>query len=468
MPRHRPPLRSTVGSLAGLVALTSLAVGGAAAHVGPLEDVATEAPIPQWYVVTVAGVVVGASFLFTSMMADHEALRWVNGLALGARLPGSLGAAARTLLGIASVLALGGIVAVGVVGPAAANENLASLGIWVAWWGGFTIATYSVGNLWPAIDPFRHIAGLVPARPRWDYPEHLGAWPAVAGLLLLVFAEVVSGSTERPRVLAALVGGYAVVTVAGAVAVGAREWFDKADPLAAVFRTYGSMAPLQRTDDGISLRLHGAALTDCDVDDTPGRVAFVVALLWATTFDGLVSTPQWRTLLTPLVDLGVPAVVGYVAVLLGGFAAFYGVYRWAARKSRETADTYVSSDAIARWLAPSLVPIAAGYHVAHFLGYVLALSPAFVAALADPLGTGSAAATFQVAVLPDWFGFLQLGFVLGGHLLAIWVAHSIAFELFPGARQPIRSQYPLIGVMIAYTLVSAWVIVAPTIPTPYV
>ena len=460
-------------SLATFVAVASTAVGTVAAHVGTLEGVSTEAPIPQWYVVTVAGVVVGASFLFTSLMADHRTLRWINTRSVRARWPWSGRRAIDALLGAGSVLGLASLVAVGLVGPASANANLASLGIWVAWWGGFTIATYGLGNAWPAVDPFRRLAGLVaslvPSSPRWTYPDRVGAWPAVVGLLALVFAEVVSGATERPGVLAVLVVGYVLVTAAGTVAVGRRAWFATADPLAAVFRTYGSLAPIQRTAEGISLRLPGAALTDGRIYETPGRVAFVVALLWATTFDGLVSTPVWRALLAPVVAVGVPAVVGYVVALLAGFAVFYGVYRWAARRSRETADTCVTADAIARWLAPSLVPIAAGYHLAHFLGYVVSLSPALLAALADPLGAGAAATgPPQVAVLPDWFGFLQLGAVLAGHLLAIWVAHSIAFDLFPGARQPIRSQYPLVGVMVAYTLVSAWVIVSPTIPTPYV
>ena len=446
--------------------LASLAVGEAAAHVGTLQEASRASDVPQWYVVTVAGVVVGVSFLFTSMMADHAALRWLNGLSLRARLPAGARTLLSWLLGAASVLALAGVIGIGLFGPPVANRNLASLGIWVAWWGGFTIFTYTVGNAWPAIDPFRRLAALVPAGPRWDYPDRLGAWPAVVGLLVLVFAEVVSGSTERPRVLALLVLGYAVVTVAGAVAVGTRTWFDNADPLAAVFRTYGSLAPVQRTADGLSLRLPGAALTDGQVFRKPGRVAFVVALLWATTFDGLVSTPQWRAVLDPLTGVGVPAVLAYVAALAGGFLVFYGVYRWTARACRRAADTYVTETAIERWLAPSLVPIAAGYHLAHFLGYVLSLSPALTAALADPLATSGGAAGFPVAVLPGWFGFLQLGFVLLGHFLAVWVAHSIAFELFPGARQPIRSQYPLIGVMIAYTLVSAWVVVSPTVPTP--
>lgn len=49
--------------------------------------------------------------------------------------------------------------------------------------------------------------------------------------------------------------------------------------------------------------------------------------------------------------------------------------------ARQTAGTAVTSDYIERWFLPSLLPIAAGYHVAHFLGYLLKLSPALFAAV---------------------------------------------------------------------------------------
>ena len=63
---------------------------------------------------------------------------------------------------------------------------------------------------------------------------------------------------------------------------------------------------------------------------------------------------------------------------------------------------------------------------------------------------------------------VSLLFVLGGHVLAIWVAHSLAFELFPGVLAAIRSQYPSVVVMVFYTMTSLWVITQPYAPPPYV
>lgn len=445
--------------LAGVLAVLGLATGRAAAHAGSIESATTTPPIPMWFVVLTAGVVVGSSFLFTSLMADHATLRLVNGLGIRAGLPRTVAGGVRILLRLASVALLVGVVAVGLLGPADPQTNAAALGVWVGWWGGYTMTTYLVGNSWPAIDPIRTLARLVPDVRAREYPENFGAWPAVAGLLGIVWLEVATGVSSNPPLLSAIVVGYVAVTLAGTALVGRARWFDCVDPVAAVFRTYGRLAPIQRTDDGVAFRLPGGALTDGEVPSTPGRPAFVVALLWGTTFDGMVSTPTFQSLVEPLAGAGVPPQLLYLAVLGAGFWVFYSVYRLACRRSRTTADSFVSAGAIERWFAPSLVPIAAGYHLAHFLGYVVSLAPALAATLQSPLAE---LASVPLVALPSWFGLLQLSFVLLGHLLAIWVAHSISFELFPGARQPIRSQYPMILVMIGYTMVSAWVIVSPS------
>jgi hypothetical protein len=69
--------------------------------------------------------------------------------------------------------------------------------------------------------------------------------------------------------------------------------------------------------------------------------------------------------------------------------------------------------------------------------------------------------------MPSWFGGLELAFVLVGHLVAIWVAHATAYDVFPGRLQAIRSQYPFILVMVLYTMVSLWIVSEPSVTPPY-
>ncbi|MFB6302381.1 MAG: hypothetical protein ABEH78_05920 [Haloferacaceae archaeon] len=456
-------MRSAVRAAAVAVLLAALA-DTAAAHAGGLAGSAAGGTVPTWLTVATGGIVVVASFVFASLLTDHETIRAVADWHVRVPVPDAAWSAVTRGLRAATLAALGLVVVAGLVGPAAPTRNLAILVVWVGWWAGYTMSVYTVGSTWGALNPWRTLADLLPRVGRRAYPDRLGVWPAVAGLLALVWLEVVSPVATDPRLLVAVVGAYTVITLAGAAVYGAETWFGRVDPITRVFAAYGRIAPLQRTDDGFALRLPTTALIDPRTDGVPGTAAFVVALLWVTTYDGLVATPAWASAISPFVAAGLPPRLLYLVAAVGGFALFYGVYHRASERVRRTADSYVDADYLARYFAPSLLPIAAGYHVAHFLGYFLGLSPALAVALADPLSPPAAV----LLVAPDWFGSLQLGFVLVGHLLAVWVAHALAFELFPGVLRPIRSQYPYIVVMIVYTMTSAWVVVQPFRQPPFV
>ncbi|MFC7138684.1 hypothetical protein ACFQMA_02390 [Halosimplex aquaticum] len=472
----RRDVRRIAGAAAAFAVAVAALTGRVAAHSGSLGGSVASATVPTWLVILTGGIVVGGSFLFTSLLTDHDAMRGVNWWRLAVPTPARLRRLAVSVLRVASVGVLLLVLATGFVGPRTPTRNFALLLVWVGWWAGYTTTTYLVGNTWPAVNPWTlPVAAARRLRDRLfgdsderALPRHWGVWPAVAGLLALVFLEVVSPVGRDPRLLATVVLGYSLVTVAGAVRYG-DAWFERVDPVSRVFAAYGRVAPLQRGEnadgDGrVTVRLPGTALTEDPVSDRPGEVAFVVALLWVTTYDGLVATPTWAAAVDPLVGLGVPALAVYAVVLLAGFGAFLGVYRLAARKVRDTADTYVTARAIERWFAPALLPIAAGYHLAHFLGYFLGLAPALGTVALSPF----APPTTLALVLPGWFGTVKLLCVLGGHVLAIWVAHSLAFELFPGVLAAIRSQYPSVMVMIFYTMSSLWVITQPYAPPPYV
>jgi len=512
-------VRPTIG-IAVAVAATALAATPAAAHVGSLGAVAGSSAVPLWYVLLAGGAAVGGSFLFTSLLTDHEGVRMVNGWRLPVRLPHSALAGWRRLLGVTGVAVLVAVVLSGLFGPTDPFVSLAVLVVWAGWWAGYTASTYLLGDTWPAANPWRTLAGWgtrvragltgsqpgrEPAEPDGGAadavrvplvgeiavdPARWGAWPSVVGLLALVYVEVTTPLAEDPRLLAGVVLAYTVATVVGAVALGPAVWFGSIDPVSRVFRWYGRIAPFGRLGDdvtgdpsddasepepasaggsgvdperdsapgtaGLELRLPGAGLTRLGA---PARdeTAFVVALLWATTYDGLVSTPAWNDLARPVVSAGVPGLVVYAVLLVGGFGAFLAVYRLAARNARTWADTYVTADYLERWFVPSLVPIAAGYHLAHFSSYFLTLSPALAGVLANPLSPPAPV----FVVVPGWFDTIQLLVVLLGHVLAVWVAHAVALDIFPGRLRPVRSQYPLIVVMVVYTTTSLWIVAQP-------
>lgn len=461
-PDVQPPTMNRRGRRLTLVCAGLLALAGtAAAHGGGLSDGAQRsATVPTWLFLTTGGGVIGASFVLASFVTDRAFIRRVHGWRRGGRLPaeGVLELAGRTV----GVLGLLFVLAVGFLGPAEPMSNAAVLVVWAGWWSGYAMSTYLVGNTWPVLNPWRSLTRPLPSLER-PYPQRLGAWPSVVGLLALVWLEVVSPLADDPQLLATVVVGYTLVTLSGAVVFGEHRWFGTVDPVSRVFRYFGRVAPLYY-DDGVRLRLPGAGLDESKFVTGPAEMGFVVAVLWATTFDGLVATPAWRRLAVAVVEAGVPAHLLYPLAMGAGYLAFLGSYRLAVRYSKRHARTYVPVETLARRFAPPLLAIAAGYHAAHFAGYLLELSPTLVGTVLSPLSPPPPVAV----VLPGWFGGLELALVILGHLLAIWVAHAAAYDVFPGKLQAIRSQYAVVLAMVLYTMFSLWIVSQPYAQPPYV
>jgi len=447
-------------ALAAVLGLSAW-VGVAAAHSGSLR--ATRDPIaaPTWLFLLTGGGVVGVSFLLASFVTDRRFVDAVHDW--GRSLPDP-GRALRVLVRLAAVSVLALTLLVGALDRADGVRNLAILVVWVVWWGGYVASTYLFGNTWSTLNPFRTLAEALPSLDR-PYPDRLGAWPSVAGLLLLVWIEVVTPLADDPQLLAAVLAAYTVVTVAGAVVVGPDSWFEHVDPLARVFRFYGHLAPVGVDQGRLRLRLPGGALPGVVLD---GRddVAFVVTLLFVTTYDGFVATGPWAGGARAVAGVGVPPLLVYLGAYLVGAAVFYLAYRASARLGRQRAETYLSATYLARRFAPSLLPIAAGYHLAHNLGTVLVLSPTVAAVAASPLAPPPSPP--QLAGLPGWFGGLELAFVLLGHLVAVWVAHATAYDLFPSRLQAVRSQYGITAVMVGYTMLSLWIVTEPYVAPPFI
>ncbi|MFB6130526.1 MAG: hypothetical protein ABEJ28_06870 [Salinigranum sp.] len=448
--------------LAAVAALAALALSApAAAHSGAIRTATQETlAVPTWLFLLTGGGVIGASFLLASFVTDRSFVRYLHEWGHTAPSPTR---ALRALLRIGGVAGLAAVFGFGFFGPAEPFRNPAVLLVWVGWWGGYVATTYLVGNTWPALNPFRTIADLLPSL-GVAYPDRLGAWPAVIGLLALVWVEVVTPLADRPRLLATVVLAYSVATVGGAVVFGADRWFGQVDPVSRTVRLYGRVAPFERTDDGIRLRLPGAALRDVRLDG-PDEVAFVVAVLFVTTYDGFVGTGLWGAVARAVAGVGVPPHLVYVVAYLGGFALFYGAYRRSARAARRYGDTYLSAAFLSRRFAPSLLAIAAGYHLAHNLGSFLTLLPTFVVVLGAPLSPPQNPPV--LAGLPEAFVGAELAFVLLGHLLAVWVAHATSYDLFPDRLLAIRSQYGVTLVMVAFTMISMWVVSEPYAAPPF-
>lgn len=445
-------IRQVILTGAAFVLLSSERVG---AHGLGGDGVRETVTLPAWLILMTGGAVVGASFLLSSFLTDRAAIDGLRRANL--TLPDSICRVGRIGRGL-GVVALLALVGIGFLGPQT-GTNLAVLVILVGWWAGYVATVYLIGNTWPALDPMQALAGKLPSFDR-SYPDRLGAWPSVLGLFLLLWVELASPIDRRPRVLAAALVAYIVIGAAVLVTFGRPTWFRSVDPITRLFRYLGAVAPLQKTARGWRLKLPGANLTRFSISGVDER-AFVLAILWATTFDGLVHTATWNESLRAIIGLGIPPIVVYSVGFGTGFILFWGAFRLSIQLGRARANTHLPFGVLADRFAVSLIPIAAGYHLAHSLGYFLAWTPTLLSSAAKPFSPNVA---ITVLAIPPWFDSIGMLAILAGHLVGVWAAHAIAYDLFPGRLQALRSQFGLVAVMVLYTATSLWIVSQPSVP----
>ncbi len=431
----------------------------AAAHAGGLSLTNEPVYVPIWLFIITGGAVIGLSFLIISLATERELINNVNSTCI--KLPHfRINKRMHDFFKIACVFLLVYIILMGFIGPKNPISNFSVLFVWVIWWAGYTMTVYLFGNTWDQINPWKTISSILPSL-NLNYPLNLGSWPASLGLLFFVLIEVGSNVTYSPISLSYIILFYTIITLIGSFLYGYEIWFKHADPLSKFFQCYGNVSLIRSDDNSIYMGLPGLNLIR-GIDDiglpAKHQVLFVITILFITTYDGLVSTQYWvENIISPLSILGFPILSIHLIGLIFGHLIFYLIYHFSIHLTHKISNTYISIPSLSMRFAVSLLPIAAGYHIAHYIGYLLTFFPSFMSAVLLPMNQSP----IPITPLPLWFSLIPLVFILLGHICSVWISHCISFKLFSGRLQPLRSQYPLILVMVIYTMFSLWIISAP-------
>jgi hypothetical protein len=192
----------------------------------------------------------------------------------------------------------------------------------------------------------------------------------------------------------------------------------------------------------------------------PGGAAFVVVVLAGVTFDGLLQTPLWLEIvrLTPVTQ-----TLGTILLPL----LFLGIYLGFVELSRILGGGEVGFRRLAAAYAFSLVPIAIAYQMAHYYTYLLIQGQMIISLVSDPLGWGWN--LFGTADFEPRYGIVGAGFVwysqvaliVAGHVIAVYLAHSISLRLLRDPVRAFRSQLPMLVLMVLYTMTSLWILAQP-------
>lgn len=411
------------------------------------------------------------------------------------------------------------VVAAGLAGNQNPTRNLAPTMVWVVWWVGFAYISALAGNLWAVINPWSALFAWTEALGRrlgggrltlgLPYPRRLGMWPAVVLFAAFAWAELVYGGRTIPAQLAVMITVYSVITWTGMVLFGRPRWLRYDDPFAAAFGLLARFSPTEirvargavcrrcpipcgDSRDGCvdcgecferaapgdrewNLRPFGAGLTRT-ADVSASTVVFTLLLLSTVAFDGFTATPAWARLesalyaaLAPLGDGRLTVV--WTAGLLGfplGFVLVYALFAaWMARAGGGE----LGPGTVARVFVLSLVPIAIAYHLAHYFTYLLIQGQLVIRLASDPFGFGwnlfgTAGYRPDIGIVGARFAwYTAVSAIVAGHIVAVWVAHVIALREFRTRRAAVRSQYPMLVLMVGYTMVSLWIVAQPIVET---
>jgi hypothetical protein len=495
--------RRLAGALVATFALLAIPPQEVAAHA--IGDT-FRLPVPLWLYLWGAAAAVAASFVVAVVVATPPGPEPRYPRLTLPRLPAGIGARILQILGLAWWL--GGVVSGILLGDA---TFLPAVLFWIGIWVGLPMVCVIVGNPWPALSPFRTLFGLLEGGARllgFDrldlglrYPAGLARWPAVLLLAATLWAELVLPGGAAGSTVATLLISYTLLTLAGMVTFGRLAWLRNAELFEILYGWFGRIGPVGRrvvvadTCTGCADECDPARCIDCP-DCTaaaePGEqrmelrpwftgltevrhagwsdAAFIVLALAGVTYDGLQETALWGQALNALF----PALMGTVGPLwaivgadtiglLATSAIFLAAFVLAATLTRALSDRteQLRLGNTAGAYASTLLPIAAGYLIAHYLTIVVQAAAWLPQLIRDPI--------FSVAPMLDWVSaefvwYLSVGGIVVGHVAAVVLAHRLALRDAP--RRPALAGLPLVLLMIGYTIASLWIIAQPIVIDP--
>jgi hypothetical protein len=455
-------------------------------------------PVPLWLYLAGAALAVAVSFVISVL-----AIRPAGPVARypSSALPGGLVRTGSVLLNVVGLAWWFGAIGLGyLVDPISPFPAvLFWIGIWVA----LPITAVLLGNPWPALSPFRTLFGLVERavggnlRGAFDYPAALRRWPAVALLFAGLWSELILPESSSPATVANLVLGYTLLTLAGMTAFGRVAWLRNVELFEVLLGWFGRVGPIGRRAvepevcEGCGEACDNAHCVDCAecvAAAEPGELqaevrpwfvgltelrgagwsdaAFIVLALAGVSYDGLKETTFWGSLMQPFFNAVWDAVGALNAVLLiqtAGllavwlvFLAAFSLAAWLTRSLHDPGRAMPPLGATAGAYAATLLPIAGGYLIAHYLTLVIQGLLWLPELIVDSLDA--------IAPSLDWFPtgaiwYLSVGAIVLGHIVAVVLAHRLALR--DAATRAVVAGLPLVTLMVGYTVFSLWIIAAP-------
>jgi hypothetical protein len=462
-----------------VVALCILLIAGCGRAEAHSFGVIYNLPIPFWMYAFAASATLALSFLMIGFFISGKGSKPIlQGRGIGVAVPHIIWTIFRYL----SVFLLALTILTGVFGTERPLNNFSMTFFWVGFVLGFAYLTAMIGNVYDFISPWRVICDAIGRflpmafKGHVRYPAWLAYYPALSLYMGFIWLELFGHTT--PRTLGLTLLGYAILNFAAAACFGADAWLRYGEFFAVFFRLLGKISPIgyvgsaePKSNVKIRIRRPFAGLTE-ETAEHPSVLLFVLFMLSSTAFDGAHDTLAFVQLFWKYFY---PVLTWAIAQPYSFFVSLYYIWQW-----------------ITLWLSPfiylaiyltfvwmmvgsglslreralkfcySLIPIALVYNVSHYFTLLFTDGPRLLPLIVDPFGVGPTSLE-QIQIIPPaalvWH--VQVGLILFGHLVSVYLGHVQALQIFPEKSKALRSQFPMLILMIAFTTVGLWILSLP-------
>lgn len=382
---------------------------------------------------------------------------------------------AQMVTSILSSFAFFGLIYIGFFGAHDPQENLLPLFIWTGFWVALYVIQGVVFDIWQWVNPWRGLYmallrnKVAPFQMKADGP----VWPALGGYALFnlfLMADIAPADPERLAMIAVL---YWCFTFCAMILFGGEAWLARGECFSVLLRLIGALRPVVKGQIGGP---GWAAISKAP--PSLSEAIFCLVILASGSFDGIRETFWWlgQIDINPLEFPGRSAVVwqsslGLVATnvaLLATFAA--SLWIGARLVQRYGAGDKIALGALFAVFSLSILPIALGYHFAHyFVGFLVQcqyLSIAFFELFEHDHGAHEHVMRVTTGFLfhPPTVKLIfltQAGVVVGSHILAVLMAHHLSARFVQTWRDKLLLQSGLSVLMVAYTIFGLWLLASP-------
>jgi len=221
--------------------------------------------------------------------------------------------------------------------------------------------------------------------------------------------------------------------------------------------------------DNVALNARPFAADLAGKSKTRKDEAFLALILFAlTAFHGLTMTPNWKIFVRALQFDGAISQLGAfsigMSICLVAPILLYSLFIWLSRAfSGESLKSYTE---IFVQYAYGLIPIALFYHLAHNAEHFFVESQKLITLASDPFGYGWNLFGTANLRLDPWLSLetvwaIQVALIVIGHVFGIVISHKHAYGVFESRAAALKSQVPMIGLMVIFSLISLWLIAQP-------